>query len=486
MEKRIPLVRILLFITVLFGREACGIDLSQAHLLYNQQYSAVDPGSYSADGILFLVTSAEVEYRSEDQCEARGMFRVRDLLKDFVYKESGWVSVRPAECDRPGLYANLFKLLEEIEPGRNTPPLDINLSMRVLENRETDAGFYRYVEAVSLQDLESQVALLPRSSLSLEEVEALVRKLFSSAVESGDSGIISKYAEAVDCPLLLLDVANRTLLDDGWCLDSFMSGDLISVDEMSASLAAAHDFVSSSKRKLEAGKKLLLKARGFTPLFLSVADDFARSGQPMEAVNLRLLSGSIKKTSKYDSGSIHKAILGLYPDLAWTEFDSKILRELGAMPHGNVSESEKMDRLQKMIYKTQGFLNFPADSSASSSPHYQSALDQYRAKQPLDAIKQNLWGHLAQNPLHAEGWNLLGRVYLLDGNNLFSVACLHQSIRLDLKNAYAWVNLANVYQKMGARTISRGAAYTALMFNPDDRWVQSQVESILDAGHLKE
>lgn len=479
MKKRILLVCTVLFITVLLGREACGIELSQAHLLYEQRYNAVDTGYYSEDGILFLVTSLELEYRSEDQCEARGMFRVRDLLKDFVYKESGWVSVRPAECERKGLYKNIFTLLEEVRPGCCSPEFEINLPVRVLENRETDTGCYRYVEAVSLQDLEAQVALLPRSSLRIEELDSIVHQIFISAVESGDLGVISKYAEAVDCPLLLLDVANRKLLNDGWCLDSFMRGDLISADEMSASLAAARDFVSSDKRNSKRGKQLLLKARGFTPLFLSMADDFIRSDHPLKAVNLRLLSGASTEMSKQDSGSIQKAVSDRYPDLSWDEFDSKIVKNFKAISRGDVSESEKKAHLQNIIYKTQGFVNFPAGSSSSISPHYQSALNLYRAKSPLDTIRYELWEHLRRNPLHAKGWNLLGRSYLLDNENLFAVACLHQSIRVDISNAYAWVNLAHAYKNLGARNISKGAAYTARMFDLNDPWLQSQVAGLL-------
>ncbi|MDR1611490.1 MAG: hypothetical protein LBT97_01775, partial [Planctomycetota bacterium] len=159
--------------------------LEDAHLLYQGKYADGGEGVYGDEGLLLVVVDVPAAPGGRDVSKARAMLRSKTLLQDHAAAEYLDPAGKPPPCGLKLAFPQSIAFGRESAPGLGLPNLDLSATVRVLEDRETPAGRYRFVVALRLADLLVKPLTGLYGEPGQEEVAAALEKTWRRRERNG-------------------------------------------------------------------------------------------------------------------------------------------------------------------------------------------------------------------------------------------------------------------------------------------------------------
>ena len=452
--------------------------LETAHLLYQGKYAESGEGVSEDGGLLLVVAEVPLVPGNRDASRARAMLRSKAVLQDHAATKYLDPATKPPPCGLKAAFPQAVAFGRESVPGLGLPRFDLEAVVRVLEDRETPAGRYRYALALRLADLLAKLPVGLHGEPGQEEVAAALDKAWRRRERDGSLpemclafGLVEDWlrlggaAVGIDWPgapwLRLPSGMDARTLAANW--------------EKAAKLPEADGAGPEELQQALAGAPLL-------PGMLQWLEGLARRrGKPEEAVLWRLwqerepgISGE-SRSPVFPSAFL--AAAAEY-DRLWGEWRERPEAEL-PFPGGKTVSPLMAS------WRCFGHADFAGENRELPSA-YRTAQRLYDQGKDIDRIVSLAAQSAEAAPGHPDGWALLGQALFARGETVAAIPFLTQALWLAPGDADTRAFLALAYRQAGCPALALGLAASARFAGAGTEWSRRKADELLAGTGGKE
>lgn len=433
---------VLLYIFILTGTHAYadGGNLSDAYNIYRSSMEEKENGTYTSDGLLFIITEIKIDDFDADidQYEGEVLLQSNDQLVEYA------ISKLPPIEEENTLYGGKFgKKINSMLSNLQEFNLDFtDIPIRVLEN---GAKSRKYRRVVALD--EQEVVRAGKAYLSnLRDQYFAVWKVFERIELDGNhQTLIEFYLEAGLLEHAILQ-KSKLLAESYHLINYYRPTDIFSE-------RAYLRRILSGQKKGNLDANLLKELPGNYELLTNITNTL-KPDDYLGRIVLNLISipdanQDQRQTVMQQISLDLNALSNSYSRL------SNMKNYLSIGLHTKIGQKIRKELLTTHVFLTMGHLNIDQDLPIHSTRKFKKAKKLFNKGVNLDDIITLLVQSAAQAPRHLETWDYLGAALKANGYKEEALAVYLQGFQLDPSNIETIASLTELYQLLGYKTVAK-------------------------------